>query len=139
MKYSATLYNAQQGHQALMALWTQAKALLMAGHRLNVEVKTETRSSAQNRRLWAMLRDVSQQVDWYGQTLTDEEWKDVLTASLKKQKAVPGIDGGFVILGARTSQMTKQEMTELQDLLEAFGAQQGVRFTAPDYAEKELS
>lgn len=135
MKYSATLYNAQQGHQALMALWTQAKALLMAGHRLCIEVKTETRSSAQNRRLWAMLRDVSQQVEWYGQKLTDEEWKDVLTASLKKQKAVPGIDGGFVILGARTSQMTRPEMAELHELIEAFGAQQGVKFTAPDYAE----
>ena len=130
MKLQATLFNAQQGHQCWVALWSQVKASLMAGHRLNVEVKTETRSLAQNSRLWALLRDVSQQVDWYGQKLTDEEWKDVFSASLRKQRAVPGIDGGFVILGQRTSRMTVAEMSELQELIEAFGAERGVEFTA---------
>lgn len=28
--------------------------------------------------------------------------------------------------------MTKAEMCELQELIEAFGAQQGVKFTAPE-------
>jgi hypothetical protein len=46
---------------------------------------------------------------------------------------VPGIDGGFVVLGLRTSQMSVAEMAELQTLIEAFGAQQGVRFSAPEY------
>jgi hypothetical protein len=45
---------------------------------------------------------------------------------------VPGIDGGFVVLGKSTSKMTKGEMSELQTLIEAFGAQQGVRFTAQE-------
>jgi hypothetical protein len=85
--------------------------------------------------MWAMLSDVSKQVDWYGQKLTPDEWKDVFSASLKKQKAVPGLDGGFVILGLRTSKMTIREMGELMDLIEAFGAEKGVRFTAPEYAE----
>lgn len=135
MKFSQVLYNAQQGHRVFTDAWTHAKPLLLAGHRLIVEVKTETRSLAQNRRMWAMLRDLSAQVDWHGQKLTDEEWKDVLTASLKKQKAVPGIDGGFVVLGARTSAMTIQEMTELQDLISAFGTQQGVKFIACEMEE----
>lgn len=135
MKFEAVLRDAQTGHAAYVALWPQLKAMLMAGHRLVLTAKQEKRSDAQNRRLWAMLADVSAQVNWHGQKLTSEEWKDVLTAALKRQKVVPGIDGGFVVLGQRTSQMTRAEMSELQELIEAFGAQHGVRFTAPAYAE----
>ena len=121
-----------QAHKAFSFAWEQAKALLMAGHRLVLVIRPEKRSDAQNRRLWAMLRDISEQVDWHGNKLSDEEWKDVFTAALKRQRVVPGLDGGFVVCGQRTSKMTKAEMAELQELIEAFGAQQGVRFTAPE-------
>jgi hypothetical protein len=80
--------------------------------------------------MWANLEDISQQVIWYGQKLHKEEWKDVLTAALKKQKIVPGIEGGFVVIGARTSKMTVAEMNELIELATMFGAQQGVKFRA---------
>ena len=88
------------------------------------------RSLNQNRMMWANLEDIAQQVVWYGVKLTKDEWKDVLTAALKKQKVVPGIEGGFVVLGARTSKMTVPEMTELIELSTAFGTQQGVKFRA---------
>ena len=126
------LINPVQGHQALSTAWRHAKAWLMAGHRLTLEVRPEKRSDAQNRRLWAMLADISAQVDWYGQKLTSEEWKDVFSASLKRTKVVPGLDGGFVVCGQSTSRMTRAEMCELQELMEAFGAQQGVKFRAPE-------
>ena len=129
------LINPVQAHQAIEAAWRHAKALLMAGHRLTLEVRPEKRSDAQNRRLWAMLADISAQVDWYGQKLTSEEWKDVLSAGLKRTKVVPGLDGGFVVCGQSTSRMTRAEMCELQELMEAFGAQQGVKFTAPEGRE----
>lgn len=83
--------------------------------------------------MWAMLRDLSQQVVWHGQKLHEAEWKDVMTAALKRQKVVPGIDGGFVVIGARTSKMPVAEMCELIELVEAFGTQQGVRFSAPEW------
>jgi len=130
------LHNAQQGHMALMGLWAQIKAHLMAGQQLVIEVKEKTRSTEQNARMWALLTDVSRQVDWYGQKLTPEEWKDVFSASLKKQKAVPGLDGGFVILGQRTSKMSIREMADLMTLIEAFGADKGVRFSAPEWMEE---
>jgi hypothetical protein len=88
------------------------------------------RSLNQNRMMWANLEDIAQQVTWYGVKLTKDEWKDVLTAALKKQKVVPGIEGGFVVIGARTSKMTVPEMTELIELSTAFGTQQGVKFRA---------
>jgi hypothetical protein len=88
------------------------------------------RSLNQNRMMWANLEDIAQQVVWYGVKLTKDEWKDVLTAALKKQKVVPGLEGGFVVIGARTSKMTVPEMTELIELSTAFGTQQGVKFRA---------
>lgn len=122
------LFNVQQGHAALANVWAGIKAELMAGRRLQLTVKPETRSIAQNARLWAMLTEISQQVDWYGRKLSPENWKHVFSAALKKQDVVPGLDGGFVVLGLSTSKMTRAEMSDLQTLMEAFGAQQGVQF-----------
>lgn len=133
-----TLWEPVQAHKVLtQQIWPLLKSLLMAGHRMVVEIKPETRTLAQNARLWAMLTDVAKQVNWYGRKLSEEEWKHVFTASLSKQDVVPGIDGGFVVLGKSTSKMTKPEMSELQQLIEAFGVQQGVRFTAPEYVDPE--
>lgn len=132
-RLTMSLYNAQQAHQAIQTAWQHAKGWLMAGDtRLTLEIRPEKRSDAQNRRLWAMLADISAQVDWYGHKLTADEWKDVFSASLKRTKVVPGLDGGFVVCGQSTSKMTKAEMCELQELMEAFGAEKGVRFTAPE-------
>ena len=133
-------HNPQQAYNDLAQVaWPAIKGHLLAGGRpLTLEVKEEKRSDAQNRRMWAMLRDISRQVDWYGQKLQEEEWKDVFTAALKRQKVVPGIDGGFVVIGARTSRMPVKEMIELQDFMEAFGAEKGVNFSQ-DAIEKEVA
>jgi len=93
-----------------------------------VTVSEPTRNLEQNALMWPLLEDISKQIDWYGQKLGPEEWKDVLTAGLKKEKVVPGINGGFVVLGQRTSNMGKKEFSELVELIYAFGAQQGVKF-----------
>ena len=132
-RLTMSLYNAQQAHKAFQAAWVYAKGWLVAGgQRLTLEVRPEKRSDAQNRRLWAMLADIAAQVDWYGHKLTSSEWKDVFTAGLKRTKVVPGLDGGFVVCGQSTSKMTKAEMCELQELMEAFGADKGVKFRAPE-------
>lgn len=94
----------------------------------HVEFREPTRSLDQNAKLWASLSDVSAQVEWHGLKLTPEDWKHVFTASVKKQRAVPGIDGGFVVLGNSTSRMTVAEMSELLELIAVFGAEHGVQF-----------
>lgn len=128
-RLSVQCYEPTQAHKAMTTtIWPQLKEMLIAGHRMVLEVKPETRSMAQNARLWAMLTDISKQVDWYGRKLSPEDWKHVFSASLKKQDVVPGLDGGFVVLGLSTSKMTKGEMSDLQTLMEAFGAERGVVF-----------
>ena len=94
-----------------------------------VVVKEPRRSTEQNARMWAMLDDVSRQVVWYGKHLTCEEWKHVFTAALKKSEVVPGIDGGFVVVGQSTSRMTKAELSDLMEIISAFGAERGVEWS----------
>jgi hypothetical protein len=91
------------------------------------------RSLPQNDRMWAMLDDIARYVDWHGQRLAKEEWKDIFTAALKRQKVVPGLDGGFVVLGSSTSRMGKAELSELIDLIAAFGAERGVAWSDPEH------
>jgi len=89
------------------------------------------RSLEQNAKLWAMLTDVAAQVVWYGLKLTAEDWKDVLSASLRKEmRTVPNVDGnGLVVLGMRTSQMSMRELGELIELIYAFGASHEVKWS----------
>lgn len=100
-----------------------------------VEFKSPRRSLEANAKMWAMLTEIAEQVVWYGQKLSADDWKDVLTASLRKARVVPGIDPGtYVPLGMRTSDMSKEEMATLIELIGAFGAQQGVVFSEPERA-----
>lgn len=91
----------------------------------------QRRTLDQNAKLWPMLQDVARHVEWYGQRLSKEDWKEMFTASLRKQRAVPGIDGGFVILGTSTRRMNKQEFSELIELIYAFGAEHDVVWSEP--------
>jgi len=95
-----------------------------------IEFRKARRSQDQNALLWAMLTNVSKQVEWYGQKLTAEDWKDVFTASLRRSRVIPGIEAGsFVVLGMRTSDMTKDEFSNLIELIHAFAAERGVMFS----------
>lgn len=96
---------------------------------LQITIQEDTRSLAQNRMLWACLHDVSQQVVWYGRKMDAESWKHVFSAALKQQETVPGINGGFVVLGQSTSKMRVSEMRDLITIIHAFGAEHNVRFS----------
>ena len=126
MKQQFKLVHAEARRRAIQAV-SEAKDGAV------VELRPDTRSLSQNARLWAMLTDVSRQVDWYGERLTPEDWKTMFTASLRKQKSVPGIDGGFVVLGDRTSRMTKAEFGDLMELISAFAAEREVVFREPEW------
>lgn len=92
-----------------------------------VKVTEPTRNLEQNAALWAKLEEVSNSVEWDGNKLTPEEWKTVFTAALKKEKVVPGINGGFVVLGQSTSRMGKSEFSDLLELINSFMAEQRIK------------
>lgn len=85
--------------------------------------------------MWAMLADIEKQTTWHGMKLNAEEWKDLLSAGLVQSKVVPNMEGnGFVILGQRTSKLTKSQFAALIELIGAFGAERGVVWS--DSAER---
>ena len=100
----------------------------MAPNGYAVTVSEPTRNLQQNSKLWAALGDIANQVVWHGAKLSKEDWKDLITASLRKQRSAPGVDGGFVVFGERTKTYTKSEFSELIECIYAFGAQHGVTF-----------
>jgi len=110
--------------QATLKLWKLEKPI-----QIDVSFYKKRRSNDQNAKMWAMLTDVSDSVMWHGQELTKEDWKNMFTASLKGQQAVPGIDGGFVVLGVKTSEMNTSEISDLIELMNAFGAEHNVVWT----------
>lgn len=114
----------------MVSVWDCVKEAIKGGA-LEILVRRPKRSDEQNRKMWAMLNDVASQVNWYGQDLTPEDWKHVFTASLTKQRAVPGIDGGFVVLGVSTRDKSKEWISELIEVIYAFGAEKGVVWSDP--------
>ncbi|KAA0473389.1 recombination protein NinB [Klebsiella variicola] len=97
---------------------------------LIVTIQEKSRSLDQNRRLWATLRDISEQVNWHGRKLDSESWKCIFTAALKKQDVVPNLtNDGFVVLGQSTSKMRVSEFSDLLELINSFGAERGVKWS----------
>jgi hypothetical protein len=118
----------------LVELFKLARKLLQEGFEFIVELKPATRTLAQNALMWSILTDLSRQTKWAvdGEMvkLDPEDIKDILTASLRKhQRMVRGIDGGLVILGMRTSRMTKAQMSDVIEIGYMVGAQHGVRWS----------
>ena len=98
-----------------------------------VEFKAHKRTLPQNDRLWAMLTDIAMQLKWHGQRLDTNDWKLIFLDALRREvRVVPNIDGnGFVNLGRSSSDLSKEEMTDLIELMSEFGARHGVRFNDP--------
>lgn len=107
---------------------TALDAITRAPLGFSVTCKRGKRSVPQNDLMWAMLTKLSKALAWHGQRLSPEDWKLVFMAGLNQEmRLVPNIDGnGLVNLGRSSSKLTKQEFTELIDLIEAFAAQHGV-------------
>lgn len=86
--------------------------------------------------MWAMLTDVSKQIEWpvNGRIgpLTKEEWKDVLTAALTgEQRMAEGVNGGFVFLGQRTRNMGVKKMSDMIEVVYMFGSERNVQWSEP--------
>ena len=109
---------------------------------LALDIKEPSRTLGQNRKMWPLLKDLSDQVIWYGNRYDSDDWKDLITALVAKtkkqeQRMAPGLDGGVVMFGQRTSKMTVREMVEVIEAIYWFGTQQGVKFSEKSRLEIE--
>jgi hypothetical protein len=117
----------------MKAAWDAACRILELGRSAKVTVDEcqPTRTLEQNAHLWAILTDIAQQVQWHVdgklQHIEPEDWKDILTAGLKKtQRIAAGVEGGFVMLGERTRRMKVKDMADLIEFAYWFGSEHGV-------------
>ena len=104
---------------------------------MKLEEISDLRTLEQNKMMWGLLTDLANQIEWpvdgRQQFLIPDDWKHIMTAGLKKdQRVAAGIDGGFVILGQHTHKMTKAEMTDLIELILAFGNERNVKWSDND-------
>ena len=121
----ATLVLSNQTVREKAARWA-----MQAKPGTRVEFKAPKRSLDQNSRLWACLTDIADQLDWHGQKLRTDEWKLLFMDALDREvKAIPALDGkGFVNLGTSSSDLSVGEMSDLLELINEFGARNGVVF-----------
>lgn len=98
----------------------------------------DTRTEAQNRKMWPMLQDIASQVTWppapqAGVKLSREDWKQIMMDALgHEMRLIPNANlTGFVNLGRSSSRLKVREFRDLIELIYAFGAQHNVKFREP--------
>lgn len=93
--------------------------------------KPQARTLSQNDRLWAIAGDISKSgKEWGGIQLSKGNWFRLLVASIYGQKMVPALDGnGFVFVDARTSRMTKAQISEVIAFAEAWAVTNGIELS----------
>lgn len=105
-----------------------------------VVVQEPTRTLDQNAAQWPILQAFADQLQWpingRMEWLTDEEWKDILTAAFMREQArvAPGLDGGMVLLGQRTSKFGKKQFSDWIEFLNATAAARDVDLHYREYA-----
>lgn len=98
-----------------------------------VEFKQPRRTLDQSARMWAMLGDIARQKQHCGRFYDAADWKVIFLHALGREtRFVPALDGaGFLPIGQSSSDLSKAEMSELIELLFAWGAQNGIRWSDP--------
>lgn len=137
------LANRQQARAAFKErLFPFVAQALQAERRYVLTVKPETRTLVANSRLHAMLTDVSRQAEYLGKKRDVDFWKGLMVsgwqiATNQKPEIVPGLEGEFINIRESTASMSGRKIFGVMEYLEAWGAQNGVRFSAPDYMRNE--
>ncbi len=97
-----------------------------------MQIGKETRSQEQNRKLWPMLTDLQRQVPHMATFSTDDIKLRFLNALGVEMRFLPALESeGMFPVGLRSSTLTKDQFSGLIELLYAFGAKHGVRWTDP--------
>lgn len=119
---------------ATAAFW-EAKKFMDSGMEIELILRERKskRNNEQNKKLNAMCSDLVDQVEWYGQYLSIDDWRHMFVAAYRKeQQIVQGINGGIVVLGGSSRKLSVAECADVIEMLYAFGAERGVVWSGPD-------
>lgn len=99
-----------------------------------VKISPRNRSTLQNAKLHAMLRDLRDQKP-QGRELDDETWKGLFLAEIgKRVKFEPSLDAtGVVAMAPRTSTLSVKEFSDLIECIYAYGAEHNIKWSEKGY------
>lgn len=95
-----------------------------------VEFKRPKRTLPQNDLMWAMLTDIAEQKEHAGRKYSPDQWKVLFMHACGREiQFIPALDNStFLPWGQSSSDLSKQEMTDLIEFMLCWGAENGVRF-----------
>lgn len=97
------------------------------GHVMRIEQPKRTLD--QNNKMWAMLTDISMQ-HMLGRKYTPEQWKCVfMNACGWEVQFLEGLDNTPFPAGFRSSQLSKKQMIDLIEFIQAEGDRNGIRWS----------
>ena len=123
--------NKRNARDEMSKVWQKLADMVNSDKSVVVSMRQETRTHEQNKKMWPMLTDISKHVKWFGKEYKPEDWKDLFTAALRQQDIVPGLEGGIVAFGHKTSLMDKQDFSDLIEYMYAFGSERNVQWSEP--------
>ena len=97
-----------------------------------MQLAKPTRTLDQNSKLWPMLDDLQAQVPELEMYSTEDIKLRFLNALGVEMRFLPTLEGqGMFPVGLRSSTLTKEQFSGLIELLYAYGAEHGVRWSEP--------
>lgn len=94
-----------------------------------IEFKEAKRSTEQNDRMWAMLTDIARQLTHHGERYDAEEWKLLFLDALNREcRVAPSLEGSGLVNLKRSSDLSKAEMSDMIEIIAAWGAKHGAKF-----------
>jgi len=144
-RITLSLIEPVQAHKALMHAWTMAKAWLMTGHRLVLEIKPETRRDNHNRHFHSLIAQISEQIG--GDLADKEDAKRILISAFRidtrddpdlagewakfgDMRMGRGLRGEVVLMGIQSRDFTIKLARAFIEWLYAFGAEHSMQFKA---------
>lgn len=100
-----------------------------ASARMRVTFQEQKRSDAQNAAMWSLLTQIARQRPVHnGVKMTPDLYKSVFMQALGCEAVMmPTLEGdGFFSIGHRSSDLAKQEMSDLIELMLAWTAREGL-------------
>nr|HQU90025.1 recombination protein NinB [Denitromonas sp.]HQV16313.1 recombination protein NinB [Denitromonas sp.] len=82
--------------------------------------------------------DIARQAKYLGKTRSVDVWRGLFVsgweiATGKPSEIVPGLEGEFLNVRRSTTQMGVKDLSSLCEYIQAWAANEGVRFSAPEW------
>jgi hypothetical protein len=106
-----------------------ARWCLEIGDGTRVEFSKPKRTNDQNKLMWVLLTHVANQKRYHGVKLAADDWKLLFMDALSQEmRIMPSLDGERVVSLRSSSDLRKDEMSDLIEIIYAWGAREGVCF-----------